>query len=189
MGLLNDISQLWWQWMGPMLLQVTVLILIISGLDLLLKKWAWPQVRYGLWILVMIKLLIPPNWSSPSSVISHFQPHIKQAVFSRVEIQKALDTQQKVLPERTTTEQRTAHTLAESLPESENKSLSPLVTENRENPVWQTWAMGIWLFGILIYISVLFGKMKKLRHWHQQQKDKDIPQWFHKILVQTAQRL
>ncbi len=189
MSLMNNIAQLWWQWMGPMLLQVTVLILIISGLDLILKKWAWPQVRYGLWILVLVKLLIPPGWSLPSSVISHFQPHIKQAIYNRIEIPKASNTKQKFLPERTVPEQTTAHSLAETLPEPENNSLSPVLAETGATPVWQTWAMGIWFFGIVCYLAILLGKMKKLRHWHQQQKDKDIPQWFHKILVQTAQRL
>jgi len=33
MALLNNIAHLWWQWMGPMLVQVTLLIAIISILD------------------------------------------------------------------------------------------------------------------------------------------------------------
>ncbi|MBN2412979.1 GyrI-like domain-containing protein [candidate division KSB1 bacterium] len=189
MAVLNHIAQLWWQWMGPMLLQVTVLILIISGLELILKKWAWPQIRYGLWILVLIKLLIPPGWYLPSSVISHFQPHIKQAVLSRVEIAGTSFTTQDRISESSIPEQTTAHSPAETLPQPEKQAISPLHAETGEKPVWQTWAMGIWLFGILIYLTLLIGKMKKLRSWHQQQKDKDIPPWFHKILVQTAQRL
>jgi len=187
MAVLNYIAQLWWQWMGPMLLQVTVLILIISGLDLILKKWAWPQIRYGLWILVMIKLLIPPGWSSPSSIISHFQPRIKQAVVSRIEIPRVSGTQQDIKPERTPQQTRD-YVPAETIQEPEILS-SSVADKTGESPAWQTWVMGIWLMGILIYLTILFGKMKKLRHWHQQQEDKDIPVWFHKILVQTAQQL
>ncbi len=189
MTLLNDISQMWWQWMGPMLLQVTVLILIISGLDIILKKWAWPQIRYGLWILVLIKLLIPPGWYLSSSVISHFQPHIKQAVLSRIEIPGTSFTTQGKISESSIQEQTISHSPAETSPQPERQTISPLHSETVEKPVWQTWVMGIWLSGILIYLTLLIGKMKKLRYWHQQQIDKDIPPCFHKILVQTAQRL
>ena len=36
-----------------------------------IRKWAHPQVRYALWMLVLVKLLIPPTWTSPASVTSH----------------------------------------------------------------------------------------------------------------------
>ena len=69
-SLINQIADLWWNWMGPMLWQASLLILIVSVIDTLIAKWAWPQVRYALWLLVLVKLLIPPTWSSAGSIVS-----------------------------------------------------------------------------------------------------------------------
>ena len=44
-----------------MLWQTAVLIAIIWMLDVLIRKWAWPQVRYALWLLVLVKLLLLPT--------------------------------------------------------------------------------------------------------------------------------
>ena len=46
--LLNDIAHAWWSWMGSMLWQASLLILIVTVVDLLIGKWVWPQVRYAL---------------------------------------------------------------------------------------------------------------------------------------------
>ena len=67
---MNHIGQLWWSWMGPMFWQVSVLIVLIGAIDLLLRRWAWPQVRYALWLLVLVKLVLPPGLSLPTSITS-----------------------------------------------------------------------------------------------------------------------
>jgi hypothetical protein len=41
--------------------QVGLLILLIGGIDRLIRKWAWPQLRYALWSLILVKLLLPPT--------------------------------------------------------------------------------------------------------------------------------
>ena len=75
---LNDISQLWWQWMGSMFWQVSLLIILVTALDMAIRKWAWPQVRYALWALVFIKLIIPPTWQMPTSIVSRIQPQVEE---------------------------------------------------------------------------------------------------------------
>ena len=35
-----------------------------------MRKWAWPQLRYALWSWVLVKLILPPNLTSPVSVTS-----------------------------------------------------------------------------------------------------------------------
>ena len=67
-GALNGIAELWWGWMGPMLWQVSLLIIVIGAIDRLIRSWAWPEVRHALWLLVLIKLLIPPGWSFPGAI-------------------------------------------------------------------------------------------------------------------------
>jgi beta-lactamase regulating signal transducer with metallopeptidase domain/uncharacterized protein YihD (DUF1040 family) len=77
---MNHIGQLWWSWMGPMFWQVSVLIVLIGAIDLLLRRWAWPQVRYALWLLVLVKLVLPPGLSLPTSVTSPFQPWMDSVI-------------------------------------------------------------------------------------------------------------
>ncbi|MHC5139749.1 MAG: hypothetical protein ACYSOF_07705 [Planctomycetota bacterium] len=71
MTYLNSISEHWFTWQWAMLWQTAVLIAIIWTVDLCIRRWAWPQVRYALWMLVLVKLLIPPTWTSPASITSH----------------------------------------------------------------------------------------------------------------------
>jgi beta-lactamase regulating signal transducer with metallopeptidase domain len=55
-----------------MLWQVGVLVGIVWIADAAIRRWAWPQVRYALWMLVLLKLLIPPTLTSP--VLRHRFP-------------------------------------------------------------------------------------------------------------------
>jgi len=59
---LNAIARLWWDWSVAMFWQVGLLILLIAALDRLTRRWAWPQLRYALWSLILIKLL--PGFSN-----------------------------------------------------------------------------------------------------------------------------
>jgi hypothetical protein len=46
---INALSIAWWSWMSGMFWQVSLLIILISGIGLLLRRWVWPQVGYALW--------------------------------------------------------------------------------------------------------------------------------------------
>lgn len=52
----------------PMLIQVSVLIVILLLADLLLRKRLRAVFRYWLWMLVLIKLLLPVSLSTPASL-------------------------------------------------------------------------------------------------------------------------
>ena len=69
--LLNSMAENWWSWQFAMVWQTAVLIGIIWMVDVCIRKWAHPQLRYALWILILIKLVIGPTWTSPVSVTSH----------------------------------------------------------------------------------------------------------------------
>jgi beta-lactamase regulating signal transducer with metallopeptidase domain len=77
---LNHIAHFWWAWTAAMFWQVSLLILLIGCLDLLIRKWAWPQLRYALWSLVLVKLLLPPSWSLPSGLVPELRPRVAQVV-------------------------------------------------------------------------------------------------------------
>ena len=52
----------------PMLIQSSVLIAVIFALDLVLRKRVRSVFRYGLWMLILIKLILPPSFASPTGV-------------------------------------------------------------------------------------------------------------------------
>ncbi len=77
---LNAIARIWWDWTAAMFWQVGLLIVLIACIDRLIRRWAWPQLRYALWSLILIKLLLPPSLSLPSGIVPGLQPKVAQAV-------------------------------------------------------------------------------------------------------------
>ena len=53
---------------GRMLIQSSVLIVLLFVLDLVLRRRVKAVVRYWIWLLVLVKLVLPPSLSSPTSL-------------------------------------------------------------------------------------------------------------------------
>ncbi len=53
---------------GSLVMQSSLLILVLWAADLLLRRRVRPAVRYGLWLLVPLKLLLPPSLALPTGV-------------------------------------------------------------------------------------------------------------------------
>ena len=53
---LNSAGQAFVNFALPMLIQVGILIVILLGLDWLLRKRVKAVIRYGIWMLVLVKL-------------------------------------------------------------------------------------------------------------------------------------
>jgi len=71
---LNALSERMTGLAGQVLWQSSLLILALWMLDLLLKRRVRASARYALWLLVLLKLLIPPSFSSPSSLAWWMRP-------------------------------------------------------------------------------------------------------------------
>jgi beta-lactamase regulating signal transducer with metallopeptidase domain len=56
----------------PMLIQSSLLILILLGVDALLRKRVRAVFRYWIWMLVLVKLVLPPSLWSPVSLGTWF---------------------------------------------------------------------------------------------------------------------
>jgi beta-lactamase regulating signal transducer with metallopeptidase domain len=65
---LNSVGRSFCTFAGAMFLQATVLVVILFLADGLLRKRVKATLRYWLWMLVFIKLLLPPSLSSPASL-------------------------------------------------------------------------------------------------------------------------
>ena len=83
----NSMAANWWDWMWPMFWQVGLLISIIAAADLLLRKKAWPQLRYALWLLVLVKLVLPPGLSLSTSITARVLSLVDEVVPQQLTIE------------------------------------------------------------------------------------------------------
>lgn len=189
----NQIAQSWWSWMGPMLWQVSLLVLIVTALDFVLRRWAWPQVRYTLWLLILVKLIIPPTWTLPSSLISKWQP----AVQARIEERLGIDLRGPAAVE--------ALQMSPSVPASmtaSDRAGGPVEQPAQARPAdsssvsashalgWKSYALIVWIAGMGFFIALLSLRISRLRRWHKKQVEKKvIPVWYYELLVETTKRL
>ncbi|KAA3608831.1 MAG: hypothetical protein D8M58_19025 [Calditrichaeota bacterium] len=181
----NYLVNVWWQWMAAMLWQATLFIIIISTIDILIRRWVWPQVRYGLWLLVLVKLMVSPTWSSSSSIISNINPQsYERIVFAGANSEKHIENRNK------------SHNFNSTIGSKTHKSdqnIDPQTVEYLEagvNQSWKTYAFVIWIAGMLVFFSLLILKMVKLRKWHRRYKENEtIPAWFNELLVDTSKRI
>ncbi len=60
----------------PMLWQSSLLIAVLFTLDFVLRRKVRAAVRYALWLVVLIKLLLPPSFAFPTSVAWWLRPSL-----------------------------------------------------------------------------------------------------------------
>jgi len=135
---LNQIAQIWWDWMSAMFWQVGLLIILIATIDLLLRKWAWPQLRYALWSLVLIKLVLSPTLSLPSGLAPKLTPVVTQMLESATQEELIEFTMPIAIPSADETEGRTVYIDNTAGPlvvyRDSMESLAKTTNERREMP-------------------------------------------------------
>ena len=77
---ITGIGRMWWGWMWPMFWQVGVVVMLVWVIDLIIRRRVWPQVRYALWVLILLKLILPPWLAAPTSVTCKLAPLATEAV-------------------------------------------------------------------------------------------------------------
>ncbi len=179
----NLVAYRWWEWMGSMFWQASLLVLVVSGLDLLIRRWIWPQVRYVLWLLIFAKLLIPPGWHLSTGMVPRLlgeNQELLGRVWDRQFPQPASLQRAETAPPETAAVQQASPT---GQPDRVGTGTSVRLLP-------QVYLFGFWLAGMGLFLFLLVLKMAKLRRWHQRQKErKTIPPWFHELLVETSRRL
>ncbi len=61
----RTVASAWWAGVAPNAVHVVVLGMAVLALDRVLPRRTWPEVRYGLWLLVLARLVVPPGLASP----------------------------------------------------------------------------------------------------------------------------
>jgi beta-lactamase regulating signal transducer with metallopeptidase domain len=178
----NVAAYRWWDWMGSMFWQASLLILVVSGLDLLARRWMWPQVRYVLWLLIFLKLLIPPGWHLPTALVPLLlgeNQKLLAGIWDRQFPQPAASRPADSGPRPAVVPVAAGGAAGSEKPAGAPTRLLP-----------QAYLSGFWLAGMGSFLFLLIFKMAKLRRWHRsQEKRKTIPPWFHGLLVDTGRQL
>ena len=198
---INSAAEGWWNWMWPMFWQVSVLVVFLGAVDLLLRRHVWPQVRYALWLLVLIKLILPPSFSLSTSIIS--QARIKA---DRMATQLIASNSQAEFPSIELSSERNAYPTdigIEPFPEPEAIKASVVnepYMQTRSSDIagsginveihWHAYVMAVWLIVMLALSSWVAVRFRKLRKFHAgKSSTADLPQWFGPLLIQTAKKL
>ena len=163
--LANEFAGAWWGWMWPMFWQVSLLIVIGGALDAAMRKWAWPQVFYALWLLVLLKLVLPPTLASPVSIVGAFGTlgagH--EAVATGFEYPVPLSAPTVALP---------------NAPDP-GAGLS-----------WMAWLMLVWAVGVLFFGAWVAVKVRTVRRMYRVDREHaPVPAWMDELLASAAARL
>ena len=214
--LMNHLAQVWWDWMSAMFWQVGLLIVLIAVIDLLIRKWAWPQLRYALWSLVLIKLVLSPTLSLPSGLTPKLKPVVTQMLKSAADKELIEVTWPIVIPspddafrQPVAQSHRSRPALAESSHNDAVYFTETTAQENIEQALshglipdnvtlqsagprfgWRVYTMGVWLLGVVTLGLWLFVKLHRLKKEQTAGSGQpSLPESFYNQLDRCAQQL
>jgi len=178
----------WWSWVGAMAWQVALLALVVWLIDLVLRRRGWPQVRYALWALVLVKLFIPPSFALPSSVVSRVLPGGEQAVAVAapvsVELPDPAEPAAFQSMDRAVSAVPPAEPLVASLVPAETPA--PAVGASLPLKAWAMLGSGAVTLLLLIWLIV---RALRLRRLILADSTKITPDWINGVVACCARRL
>jgi beta-lactamase regulating signal transducer with metallopeptidase domain len=185
--ILNQMAEKWYGWELAMLWQAGLLIAIVAAIDLLIKKWAWPQVRYALWLLILVKLVLPPGLTSPTSFTAEIPFMVKQAA---VKINQPQISPQTVHPIEPAVEMMTTKT---EEPPAQVRGLNrvdfPDGNDIQVSITWKGYILLVWLGGAAILAGWLVIRLHGLRREHLEDESQILPERLEGLLAATGHKL
>lgn len=170
----------WTESVGPMfvsqLWQVTLAILLAGFFSL---RWGsrFPSIAYGFWILVIVKVLMPPVWSSPAGMFTWLDTaRTSWPQESSESLLPRFDS-----PSRAGVDVLTAQTHNDVLASYSRADLGQDLPIADPTPVWKKWLiangtaaiLAVWLAGA-IGLS-LFAIAQWFRLWRQMRQSRSAP--------------
>ncbi len=190
---INKISEIWWSWMWPMFWQVGVLIVLLGVVDLVIRKRLWPQLRYALWLLVLVKLVLPPTFSLSTSLTSQLQPLAEQVLMRQTGIgglERDLTTAKPLVNTSIEPSVISQETGKSDVLGSADREVGIVAPAGAVKPSRHVYLMLVWLLGTLVLATWLVVKLRQLRGPHREKTEEAaLPPWFGKLLADTAKKL
>jgi beta-lactamase regulating signal transducer with metallopeptidase domain/nitrous oxidase accessory protein NosD len=198
---INAIAQGWWDWMWPMFWQVSVLIILIGAVDFILRRHVWPQVRYALWLLVLVKLVLPPSFSLSTSVISQARTKTEQIAVKLVAANRPAKPASNELRSEMNAYITDVGTVSLSTPEAKISGVENGSSVRADMGIigasganvkihWHVYVMAVWFVVMVTLFSWATVRFRKLRKFHTSEfSGADLPQWFGPLLAEKVKKL
>ncbi len=162
---LNDLGSTFSRYAVGAFLQSALLVIVLFGIDLLLRKRVRAVVRYCLWLLVLVKLILPPTLSLPTG-IGYWAPSRMPAV---AEVSDGLTPAIEFEP--VTREAPPRPHSADVPAPVESAPVNPVESHSAVAPVpvsltpitWQAIVLLFWLAGMLAFVALLAQRLRFVR--------------------------
>ena len=175
---LNSIVPMWWTWMWAVTWQTSLLAGLVYIVDITLRRWTCPRIRYALWLLVFLKLLLPPTLSSPLSFAGAYQ-----GVASSLQAVPAVSVASAASVASTAS---VAYTL-ESVAAVSQKTITYIPAAPDFLP---TMFFTIWLTGVVILCAWFVFRVVFMRRFYRSGLDETpVPAWLTETVVSAAAKL
>ena len=157
---LNNVGQWFWDFSAGMFIQVSLLIIVLLAVDFLLRKRVRAVFRYCLWMLVFVKLILPPTFSLPTSIGYWYGDYLSNDLPVLQQVSKMVRPEPAGAP-----------ALEDFMPSTDNPRVQPSETISETtapvtfavsglNPLtWQAVVFGLWLVGVLVISVLLIQRM------------------------------
>ncbi len=162
---LNHLGSTFCRYAVGAFLQSALLVIVLFGIDLLLRKRVRAVVRYCLWLLVLVKLILPPTLSLPTGigywalnrvpaaaeVLEHPAPVIGFERVTREAPPRPQPADGPTAVEPATVNPAESHSAIAPVP----ASLTPIT--------WQAIVLLFWLAGMLAFVALLAQRVRFVR--------------------------
>ncbi len=163
LNVLNHLGDAFSRYAVGAFLQSAVLVIVLFGIDLLLRKRLRAVVRYCIWLLVLVKLILPPTLSLPTG-IGYWAPNrvpVSERQAHAIEFEPV--TRERETPPRPQP--------ADVLTPVERVAVSPVESDSAVAPVpasltpitWQAIVLLFWLVGMLAFVVLLAQRVRFVR--------------------------
>ena len=171
---LNHTSSVFVRFSWIMLLQSSLLIVILLGLDVLLRQKVRAVFRYCLWMLVLIKLVLPVGLAlpcSPAYYASHLLPETK-AVEATPLPEMAVTNPVAVPAQESISYQPSIETPAAATP-TERMTAPENAPIQQPSISWQAFVSLGWLMAVLVMLGLLIQRVFFVNSLIRQSKPAD----------------
>ena len=153
---LNNLGRVFCNYAAGVFVQSALLVILLLVVDLLLRKRIRAVFRYCVWLLVLVKLILPPTLSLPTGIGYWFGDHLPAAssisdrAFDMARLERASPSGEmpQVRPARDLPDNDSSIMLAAS-------ALTPLT--------WQAVLFVLWIVGVLAFLTLLVQRVRFVR--------------------------
>lgn len=158
---LNSLGERFFDYAGSMFIQSGVLIVLLLIVDLIIRKRVRATLRYWIWMLVFIKLILPPSLSLPTG-IGYWREDILSVAPYALEEELTHPLHESTEPPLLFSGTPILLDIPQSqLPQTTIELTSPAtpVDSNLNVLTWQAVVFSLWIVGVLVFSALLIQRI------------------------------